>query len=135
MKECEVQFVDDDPERDLTSDLIAAWDCLAGQVGGFAARNSCRGEPVKTLDVRVSFRLFKDTEYPISVVADGLNLLDPDIAELDRAVYLIDANGAVTTDPVTRRTTIPLVVNPRFGRPAYRRGMGRSVRLGMRVGY
>ena len=118
-----------------TTDLFAAWECLAGQVGQFAARNSCRGEAIATLDVRASLRLFREGDYPIELVVDGLNLLDPDIAELDRAVYLVDASGSVTTDPVTRRTTVPLIVNPNFGKPAYRRSLGRSVRLGIRVGY
>ncbi len=88
-----------------------------------------------TLDLRASLRLFREGDYPIELVVDGLNLLDPDIAELDRAVYLVDASGSVTVDTVTRRTTVPLIVNPNFGRPAYRRSLGRSIRLGIRVGY
>jgi hypothetical protein len=118
-----------------TTDLLGAWKCLAGQVGQFAVRNSCRGEAIMTLDVRASLRLFREGDYPIELVVDGLNLLDTDIVELDRAVYLVDAGGSVATDTATRRTTVPLTANPNFGRPAYRRSFGRAVRLGMRVGY
>ena len=116
-------------------DLFNEWECLRVQVGRFARRNSCRGDPIHTLDVRVVLRAFEARGYSVELVADGVNLLDPEVAELDRALYLVDASGALVTDPVLAETTVPLLVNPNFGQPVRGLSTGRFFRVGLRVGY
>ena len=118
-----------------TGDLFNEWECLRVQVGRFARRNSCRGDPIQTLDVRVVLRAFEARGYSVELVADGVNLLDPEVAELDRALYLVDASGALVTDPVLAETTVPLLVNPNFGQPVRGLSTGRFFRVGLRVGY
>ena len=125
-------FVDD--ELSGVADLLSGWDCLRVQVGRFAERNSCRGDPTNTLDVRVAIRVFQVAGYDVEVMADGLNLLDPRMAELDRALYLVDPSGSLATDPVTGNVTVPLIANPNFGRPAQLFSTGRFIRFGIRVG-
>jgi hypothetical protein len=121
-------FVDD--QLPGLPELFSEWDCLRGQVGRFAERNACRGPGVHTLDLRLSLALWR-TE----LVVDGLNLLEPELADLDRALYLVDRNGSITTDPSTGDVTVPLVVNPAFGRPVAQHSPGRTVRIGLRINY
>ena len=74
-------------------------------------------------------------DHVVSVVAEGLNLLDPELAQVDRALYLVDPSGTLTLDPVTGDVTVPLIVNPGFGRPVTRWSTGRFFRFGLRLGY
>jgi hypothetical protein len=115
------------------SDLFAAWDCLQEQNGRFVERNSCRAPSVHTLDLR--FALVPTSKYPVTLVIDALNLIDSDIADRDRALYLIDPNGSLTVDPTSGDVAVPLVANPNFGEPVVRRTTGRKVRIGVRVNY
>lgn len=117
------------------ADLLSNWDCLRTQEGSFAGRNSCRGPNLQTLDARLSISPVRIGRYPVSLVIDGLNLLDADIAELDQAVYLVDRNGNLTVDPATGIVTVPLIANGDFGKPIVRRGVGRAMRIGIRVNY
>lgn len=115
-------------------DLFAAWPCLREQVGRFAERNSCRGPTVQRLDLRLVLGPFR-LGYPIEVTVDALNVLDAEYAAVDRAVYLVDPAGALTTDAATGVVTVPLLANPSFGTVVRRLGSGRALRLGIRVNY
>jgi len=115
-------------------DLFSAWPCLREQVGRFADRNSCRGPTVQRLDLRLALGPFR-LGYPIEVTVDALNVLDAEYADVDRALYLVDPAGSLTTDPASGVLTVPLVANPGFGRVIRRFGSGRALRLGIRVNY
>ena len=125
-------FVDDRVAG--VSELFGKWDCLRGQVGRFAARNACRGPGVQTLDVRIAVPL-QLLGSPVQMVVDGLNLLDSDIPILDHALFLVDRDATLSTDPATGRVSLPLVTNPNFGRKVGRRTTGRRLRVGVRIGY
>jgi hypothetical protein len=117
------------------SDLVGAWACLRQQVGrAFVERNSCRGPSQRTLDLRLSFGPLQ-IGYPVELVIDALNLLETNLVDVDRALYLVDPAQATTIDPQTGAVTVPLVGNGDFGRPVVRRGPGRLLRLGLRVNY
>jgi hypothetical protein len=116
------------------NDVITAWPCLQDQVGRFVDRNSCRGPGIKRLDLRVVLGPFR-LGYPVELVVDGLNLLDAEYADVDRALYLVDPTGTLTTDPATGLVTVPLVANPDFGKAIRRYGSGRALRFGIRVNY
>jgi hypothetical protein len=126
-------FVDDRIEG--VSDLFPEWDCLRVNVGRFAERNACRTRGVYTLDLRLAITPFSAGRAPVEIVIDALNLIEPDVADIDRALYLVDSNGSLTFDPAAGEVTIPLVVNPGFGRPVIRRTPGRVVRIGVRISY
>jgi len=115
--------------------LLAEWDCLREQVGRFAARNSCREPAMHALDVRLAMTLARLRGSTLDLFADGINLIESDVGIRDRALYLVDAAGSITTDPGTGRITVPLVANPGFGKLLVRRTNGRFVRLGVRVNY
>jgi len=125
-------FVDDQVAG--IPDLLAAWDCLRTQVGGFAERNSCRGPAKRTLDLRLVVGPFR-LGYPVEIVMDAMNLLDAELADVDRALYLVDQSQSLTRDAATGLVTVPLVVNPDFGTPIRRYGSGRYLRFGVRVNY
>ncbi|MFW6079395.1 MAG: hypothetical protein ACODAE_07240, partial [Gemmatimonadota bacterium] len=127
-------FVDD--AIDGMEPLLERWECLRTGVGAFADRNACRGPAIQTLDVTLGFRLPSLGGVETEIFAAGLGLIESDgIARVDRALYLIDRNGAVSHDADTGVTTLPLGVNPRFGRPLLRRATGTIVRLGLRMAY
>jgi hypothetical protein len=115
--------------------LYGEWDCLRLQVGQFAERNSCRGPALRTIDLRLSLSPVTVGRYPVELVAEGLNILDPDVADLDNALYLVDPTGSLTIDPAAGVVTVPLVANPDFGRPVVRRSTGRVFRIGIKVNY
>ena len=126
-------FVDGDIAG--VTDLFSSWECLRGQAGSFAERNSCRGPTIKNLDLRLVLKPLSLGSYPFELIVDGLNLLDADIVELDRALYLVDPASSLVVDGVTGEVTLPLVVNPDFGSPVVRRGIGRVVRIGVRINH
>jgi Carboxypeptidase regulatory-like domain len=125
-------YVDDNVAG--VTDLFTNWDCLRTQVGAFAARNSCRGPTQQTLDLRLVIGPFH-VGYPLELVVDGMNLLDTEFADVDRALYLVDPTGSLSQDPATGVVTVPLVVNPDFGKPVHRYGSGRYLRIGLRLNY
>ena len=114
--------------------LLDAWDCLRTQVDAFAARNSCREPGSHRLDLRLSMATFRLSGTPVYLVFDGLNLVESDVGVRDHALYLIDRTGAVTTNPTTGVTTVPLIANPAFGDVLARRSPGRALRIGLRIG-
>lgn len=115
--------------------IIAAWDCLRKQVGGFAQRNSCRDPSIRTLDLQLSWGIARLGGYPAELVLDALNVLESDVGIRDQALYLVDRAGTLTTDPVSGVTTVPLAANPNFGHLLARRTTGRMLRLGLRFNY
>ena len=121
-------FVDDNVAG--IPELVATHDCLRRNVGRFANRNACREPSVQRFDLRLSVPLFQDRA---TLLIEGLNLLDSNIAVRDHALYLVDANAGLSTDPSTNELTVPLVANPHFGKPLWRLSTGRAVRLGLRV--
>jgi hypothetical protein len=125
-------WVDDQVEG--VADLFTNWQCLRTQVGGFADRNSCRGPTQQTLDLRLALGPFR-LGYPVELVVDAMNLLDTEFADVDRALYLVDPAGALSTDPATGVVTVPLIANPNFGNAIRRYGQGRYLRIGVRVNY
>jgi len=117
--------------------VIAASDCLRRQIGRFAERNSCREPGVSDLDIRAAFRLFRMGGAETELVVDGLGVLDPDRAIVDRALYVVDRSGTITTSTTggITRYTVPLVANPNFGLPLVRRNLGATWRVGLRVSH
>jgi hypothetical protein len=113
--------------------LTAAWPCLSGQAGGFVERNACRAPDVHSLDLRLAVSLGELTFGRAELVVDGIDLIGADVAVRDRALYLVDPAGEVTTDPVSGTTVVPLLVNPDFGRPLLPLSAGRSIRIALQV--
>jgi hypothetical protein len=126
-------FVDD--QIDGVSEMFPEWGCLRVNVGRFAGRNACRTRGVYTLDLRLAITPFSAGDAPVEIVIDALNLIESDVADIDRALYLVDANGSLTFDPGAGEVSIPLVVNRSFGRPVIRRTPGRVLRIGVRLNY
>jgi hypothetical protein len=117
------------------SDLIAAWPCLASQVGRFAERNSCREPDYRSLDLRLGLGPVWAGRQPVELWMEALNVVEPEEAVRDLALYLVDASAALATDAGTGRVTVPMSANPRFGQPLAYRTAGRVVRLGVRVSF
>ncbi len=113
--------------------LVAANQCLRGQVGQFARRNSCRAPAVAALDARLVIRLFRVLDAPVEMVVDGLNLVTSGDGVVDRAVFLVDPSRSLarTGDVVT----VPLIANPDFGKLLVRRSAGAAARAGLRVNF
>ncbi|NIM61252.1 MAG: hypothetical protein GTN89_01495, partial [Acidobacteria bacterium] len=89
-------------------ELLQKWDCLADQQDEFAERNSCRSPDTHLLDVRFALGLVEVQGLPVEIVLDGLNLLDTDTGVRDRALFLIDREADITTNP-DGSVTLPLV--------------------------
>lgn len=119
-----------DPELPGMEALRGDWSCLDAQAGRFAARNACRTAGLHALDVRLGVELFRSARLTL----EGLNLAGADPGVPDAALYLVDPSRALAVD-AQGRTVVPLVVNPRFGEPLYRRASGRVVRLGLHLRY
>ena len=115
--------------------LIGGSGCLRRQIGRLAERNSCRAPAVASVDVRLAIRLFSLFGGPAEVVVDGLNLLTADDGVVDRALYLVDPARTLATNAGTGVVTVPLVINPNFGKLLVRRSPDRMVRAGLRLGF
>lgn len=114
--------------------LLDEWSCLRDARGGFARRNACRGEMISRLDLRAAILIGKVGGTPLELVLDALDLLPAESGPVDRALLLVDRAAPVVTDPFSGVTTVPLVVNPAFGRVLADRATGMLFRLGLRVG-
>ena len=124
-----------DPAVPGIAPLLADWGCLRGNLGRFADRNACRAPDVHALDLRLSIDLLRLGGAPASLVIEGLNLIESNVAFIDNALYLVDSGGSLATDPSTGVTTVPLVANPNFGKALVRRASGKRVRAGVRINW
>jgi hypothetical protein len=110
-------------------------DCLDGQVGRLAERNSCREDGRHGLDLGASVAVrLRSLGGRLEITLDIVNLVSSRSGIVDRALVLVDPNATLTTDPTTNVTSLPLVANPRFGKLLSRRDEPRVVRLGLRFG-
>jgi hypothetical protein len=107
----------------------------SGGVGGFAARNSCRGDMVQGLDLRLSVGLPVGAAYGLALTVDAFNVVATETGVIDRAAALVDPNGPFSVDALTGAVSVPLVANPNFGSLLSRRGEPRLVRVGLRLEY
>jgi hypothetical protein len=117
------------------SGLLREWECLGDQVGEFAARNSCRAPGAASLDLRLTAGLRRQGGLGLALTLDALNLLSSGADYPDRALYLVDPDGALATDAASGTVTLPLLPNPNFGKPLARLTEGRTFRLGLRLTY
>lgn len=115
--------------------LLEERDCLRDQVGGFAARNSCRGETLQFLDARAELALGSRAGSHARLYFDALNLLGTAAGRPDRALYLVDAERDLERQDGTATLTVPLSVNPDFGRPLRTLESPRVYRIGMEVSF
>jgi hypothetical protein len=116
-------------------ELMGQWDCLSGQAGRFAERNSCRGENTHELDVRLGLSVLNSGRTSAQLFVEGINLMDAQFSEPDRALVLIDAARTIQVNSTTGNITVPLVANPNFGQPLLQRGSGRMLRIGIQVNH
>ncbi|MCC7003270.1 MAG: TonB-dependent receptor [Gemmatimonadaceae bacterium] len=128
----DVAFVD--PAVPGMDALLVSHSCLQRSSGTFALRNDCRGEMVHRLDLRASFRLRTFSSGPLDLVLDAMNVIPGTEGRIDRALYLVDRTGVLTTNPGTGVTSVPLVVNPNFGELLSDRAPGMLFRVGLRIG-
>jgi hypothetical protein len=116
-----------------TVDLAGSWDCLRQQLGRFAERNACRRDSVHSLDGRFSLAFPAGVSGELFV--EALNLIHSAIGEPDRALYLIDRGGSLVENPPSGVVTLPLVTNPNFGKLLNRIDGGRTLRIGLQLGF
>ena len=114
--------------------LAESHSCLERAAAGIAERNACRGEITHRLDLRASFRLVNLAVGPMDLVIDAMDVMPGAAGRIDRALYLVDRAGAVSTNAATGVTTVPLVVNPNFGELLADRSPGMLFRVGLRIG-
>jgi hypothetical protein len=65
---------------------------------------------------------------------EGFNLTEPEQAVWDHALYAVDPAVPLVVG-AGGQVTVPLVVNPNFGRRLVLKTPGRTVRLGLRVNH
>jgi len=123
-----------DPLLPGMDSLLATWSCLRAGVGSLAQRNGCRGEWTHRLDLRAAVRLGGLAGGPLELIVDAINVIPGTLGSIDRALYLVDRTGSVTTNPSTGVSTVPLLVNPAFGTILADRSPGMLFRVGLRVG-
>jgi len=115
--------------------LVAQWNCLRPQIGRFAARNSCRTPGVQSLSARLAIGLPRLGDRRIELVLDALNLVHSDVGIVDRALYVVDRTGTISTNAQTGVVTVPLVTNPDFGTFLVRQTGALVWRVGLRMNY
>lgn len=126
----DVAFVD----ASTVDPLLSDWACLKDQVGGFAVRNSCRAPAGQSVDVRLRLGLGRIGGHEASLVVDGFNLIESKDGLVDDALVLVDPAGSIATSADGSTVTVPVSVNPDFGRVLYPSSRGRIVRIGLRLG-
>jgi hypothetical protein len=101
----------------------------------FAVRNSCREKFQQSLDLHLGVGLpVGSVRDRLFLQVDAFNVVSTATGLVDRALVLIDPNGALTTD-ASGNVTLPLIANPKFGSLLIRRGEPRTVRVGLRMEY
>jgi len=114
--------------------LLTDWPCLNDQLDGFAERNSCRGPSRTGLDVRVRARLAQLGPRRLELEVDAYGLIESKEGLRDTALLLVNPSGAITSSPDGGTVTVPVTVNPNFGRVIVPTGRGRMLRVGLRIG-
>ena len=115
------------------SDATSGWSCVGTQAGNFAERNSCREPSLSTLDARLTIGVLGSAaNRTAEIVIDGINLISSGAEQIDHALYLVNPAGALSSSP-TGVVTVPLMINPDFGKPIYRSAAERTLRAGVRV--
>ena len=112
--------------------LMDDWPCLENRAGMFAVRNSCRGPERHGVDARLRIALGHLAGRAAYLTLDGFNLVEDGGGVIDDALWLVDADGAITTNGST--VSLPLELNPNFGQVLYPSTRGRMLRIGVRVG-
>jgi hypothetical protein len=107
-------------------------DCIAGDQGGFASRNACRGDALHHLDVGLSIGLVRLGGSVLSLQVDGLNLLNAQNAVLDPTLLVVDPDSGLSPDGTATSPT--LLPSDRFGGVLHDLQDGRMVRIGLRWG-
>lgn len=117
------------------ANLLAQAGC-PGITNAFAARNSCREDAAYGLDIRLSVGLpiRGGAGQHLALTLDAFNVVTSPVGIVDRALVLVDPNGATLTNSAGR-VTLPLLANPNFGSLLIRRNDGRTVRVGLRMEY
>lgn len=114
---------------------LAGADCdIATNV--FAVRNSCRAEAAHGLDLRlaVGLPIVARDGSRLSLTVDAFNVVSSAVGIVDRALVLVDPNGALAVDG-QGNVSVPLVANPDFGKLSSRRNDPRLIRVGLRMEY
>ncbi len=113
------------------AELVSMNDCLSSQAGGIAERNSCREDPVQSIDLHASLGMNTGGRR-LALVVDAFNLVNSESGVVDRAALLIDSSRSATVDG-GGRLVLPVVANEGFGTLLSRRSDPRMVRLGVRM--
>jgi len=102
----------------------------------FAERNACREDAAYGLDLRLAVGLPIRTGAGshLALTLDAFNIVASEVGIVDRALVLVDPNGATLIDGAGN-VTLPLVANPNFGSLLIRRNDLRTIRIGLRMEY
>ena len=120
-----------DDERSDLGGVDASWTCVRSQASGPVERNSCRGDNVQSLDLRLTIGVAPVGGSTVELVFDALGVIEPELGVRDRALYLVNPTGSL--DRVGNTFNVPLVANPDFGSLARRLDPGRIFRVGLRI--
>jgi hypothetical protein len=127
----DVAFV---PDVAQLSGLTSEWSCLGDQAGAFAMRNSCRAPARHSLDARVRIGIGAVGDRVVRLVIDGLDLIEDTGGILDNALLLVDPSAPLTQSNNGGTVSVPVIVNPDFGRVLVPGTRGRILRVGFRIG-
>lgn len=114
------------------AELVSANGCLSSQAGAIAARNSCREDPVQSLDLHASLGVQLAGTRELALVVDAFNLVSSESGVVDRAALLIDPMRDISVDG-SGKVVLPVLANPGFGTLLSRRSDPRIVRFGIRM--
>ncbi len=117
------------------STALAAGNCQSTQ-SGIAVRNSCREPALNGLDayLAVGLPVGAGAGSRLALTVDAFNLVATATGLRDRALYLVNPKGAITT-AADGSLVLPLTLNSRFGSLFSRRTDARVIRVGLRVEY
>jgi hypothetical protein len=117
------------------SAALAAGHCES-TASAIAVRNSCREPSLNGLDAYLAVELpvGAGAGSHLALTVDAFNLVATATGLLDRALYLVNPTGAITT-AADGSLVLPLTLNSRFGSLFSRRTDARVIRVGLRVEY
>jgi len=122
------------PSASEIAGLLSEWPCLDAQAGAFAVRNGCRGPARHALDARARVRLGRIGGRGVEIVVDGYGLVENEDGIRDTALLLVDPGQAIGSSAGGTTVTLPVTVNPDFGKVLVPTGRGRILRVGIRIG-